>query len=393
MKKTLITALMATVFLSYMPAPSYAAEPVLEPVFSISNVEPVKLSTLIHAMARKSGMGALVNPAVDGTVLISFADKTITEAMESLSDSYGFAWYIKDNMIVVSPQKEMITRNKKFYLQFADPELVKNELKAFIEEKQIVINPEESAIAVDTSTVNLKKAAEKIAEMDKAPQQILIKAQIVELTDALAGSMGFNHAWGEYSNLMTTKNIQYTVTAMANDIITKGKVVAAPSIMTINGRKAVLEMGSEYPILQKSTNDNNNNTDTTVEYKPIGYFLTATPRVNNLNQADEYVTMSVEAKASTITGWVENKDTRAPQMSNRRAATNVRVKDGDTIIIGGLIKDEDLKTITKIPGLGDLPLIGNLFKSRSTNKDKSQIFIFLTPHIVHADVDAGAAQK
>lgn len=379
MKKIVIT-LTTAFFLNSMPL-SYAAEN----LFSISNTEPVKLSTLIHAMAKKSGMGALVNPEVDGTVLISFQDKTITEAMESLSDSYGFAWYIKDNMLVVSPQKSMVTRNQKFYLQFADPVLVKEELKTFIEEKQIVINPEESAISIDTSTINLKKAAEKIAEMDKAPQQVLIKAQIVEISDVLSGNLGFNHSWGEYSNLSSTKNIQYAVTAMANDVITKGKVIAAPSIVTINGRKAELEMGSEYPILQKSTNENNNNSDTTVEYKPIGYFLTAIPRVNNLGEDDEYVTMSVEAKASTITGWVENKDTRAPQMSNRKAVTNVRVKDGDTIIIGGLIKDEDLKTITKIPGLGDLPLLGNLFKWRSKNKDKSQIFIFLTPHIIHAD--------
>lgn len=378
-RRILATAL--TVAVLSCAGPSYAKEP----TFSIDNAEPVRISTLVQAMAKQSGMGAVVNPSVDGTVLISFRDKTIREAMEYLSDSFGFGWYIKENIIVVSPADQMVTKNQKFYLQFADPELVKEELKAFIDEKSITINPDESAVSVDSSVVNLKKATEKILEMDKAPQQVLIKAQIVELSNAQSSSLGFHHNWGEYSNLSEAKNIQYAVTAEANAVLKKGKVVAAPSIMTINGRKAVLEMGSEYPILQKTVgNDSNSTTDTTVEYKPIGYFLTAVPRINNLHQPQEYITMSIEAKSSTITGWVENSDTRAPEMSNRRAVTNVRVKDGDTVIIGGLIKDDELRTITKIPGLGDLPLIGHLFRHRSKEKDKTEIFVFLTPHIVHS---------
>lgn len=350
--------------------------------FSIINNEPTKLSTLIHAMAKKAGMSAVVNPSIDGNVLISFENTTITDAMELLGDSYGFSWYIRDNTVVVSPQTEMVTRNQKFYLQFANPDLVKEELKAFIDEKSIIVNPETSSVSIDSSIVNLNKAAIKIRDMDKPPQQILIKAQIVELTDSLSRDLGFKHEWGSYSNQMETKNILYSVTAEARDIIDKGKVIATPTIMTINGLEAVLEMGGKYPVLMRDRNSDGS-TDTTVEYKDIGYFLTAIPRINNLNQEDEYVTMSVTAQSSTITGWVENSDTKAPQMSSRNAKTNVRVKNGETIIIGGLVKDEELKTINKVPGLGNIPLIGNLFKHRSKSHDKSEIFIFLTPHIIH----------
>lgn len=356
------------------------------PTFSIKNNEPVKLSTLIHTMARQSGMDSTVNPKIDNEVLVTFSNKNINEAMDILSDMYSFSWYIKGNVIVVSTQEDMTTRNQRFPLRYANPDLVKNEIKSFIDESKISINPEDSTIAVDTTLVNLKKVAEKIEQLDKAPQQILIKAQIIEVIDKESRNLGLSHTWGKYNNLSSNKNIQYAVTANAEEILNKGKLVAAPSIMTINGNKAILEMGAKYPILKKQTNSDGNTTaDTTIQYEDIGYFLTATPRVNNIGQENEFVTMNIEAHASTITGWVENETTKAPEMSNRTAKTNVRVKDGETIIIGGLIKDDELKTISKIPGLGDLPLIGHFFRNVTRNKEKSEIFIMITPHIVHAD--------
>lgn len=124
-KNLLICFCLMTLLLSgIFSAKTYAAEE----MFSIDSFEPTKLSTLIYSMARKAGMDATINPAVDGTVLISFHNKTIDEAMDILGTAYGFGWMIKNNTIVVSPADTMQTQSERFTLKFADPELVKNEL-------------------------------------------------------------------------------------------------------------------------------------------------------------------------------------------------------------------------------------------------------------------------
>jgi type II secretory pathway component GspD/PulD (secretin) len=99
------------------------------------------------------------------------------------------------------------------------------------------------------------------------------------------------------------------------------------------------------------------------------------PRVN----ADGNITMRIHPVVSTITA-VDAQN--VPQTSSREAETTVMVKDGETMVIGGLIREEEIKTMSKIPILGDLPLIGELFKHRNTNSRKSEILVVITPRIV-----------
>lgn len=349
--------------------------------FSVDNSEPGKLSTIIYGMAKKTGMDAAINPKVDGIVLLSFQDKTITEAMDILGSAYGFGWYIENNTIVVSPTDTMITQSKRFPLRFADPEFVKKEIQLFVQEKSIAINPEDSSVVVDGSQVQLKKVEDKIKQIDVAPQQILVQAQIVEISKTDQYDFGLKHSWGDYSNKAASPTLDYAVTASASEIIGKGKLIASPSVLTLNGREAVFKMGSKVPVLI-NTVANDGTKSTSVDYKDVGYYITATPRINNSGQEDEYVTMKLEPQISSISGWISNGNTKAPQISTREAKTNVRVKSGETIIIGGLIKDEELKTLTEIPILSKIPLLGALFKNRTVSGEKNEIYVFVTPTII-----------
>ncbi|MDR1701510.1 MAG: type II and III secretion system protein [Sporomusaceae bacterium] len=377
-------SVLALLFSGIFSVQTYAAEEILEAeeTFSIDSFGPTKLSAIIYSMAKKVGMDAIINPTVDGTALISFKDKTITEAMDILGTAYGFGWLIKNNTIVVSPADTMQTQSERFTLKFADPELVKNELKLFIDENKLTVNTDDSSISIDTTKNNIDKAREKIAQIDVAPNQVFIKAQIVELSRTASSEIGFSHSWGDYSNQSLTKTLSYGVTARASEILGKGKLIASPSIMTINGREAIIKMGTRVPVLI-TTVATDGTKSTTVDYKDVGYFLTTKPRVNNAGIKDEYITVELAPEVSSITGWVSDANgTKAPQISSREAKTNVRVKSGETIIIGGLVKKEELRTLTGIPGLSKIPILGKLFQYSAKSKDDSEVFIFVTPTVM-----------
>jgi type II secretory pathway component GspD/PulD (secretin) len=113
----------------------------------------------------------------------------------------------------------------------------------------------------------------------------------------------------------------------------------------------------------------------TVVEVPVGIILLVHPRVNG----DGQITLRVKPVVSTVSGFVDG----VPQTSTREAETVVRVKDGDTLVIGGLIRDEDVKTMTKVPILGDLPLVGQLFRYHERNHRRSEVMIFLTIKMVN----------
>jgi type II secretory pathway component GspD/PulD (secretin) len=107
---------------------------------------------------------------------------------------------------------------------------------------------------------------------------------------------------------------------------------------------------------------------------PVGIILLVHPRVND----NDHITLRVKPVVSTVTSFVDG----VPQTSTREAETVVRVKNGDTLVIGGLIRDEDVKTMTKVPLLGDLPLVGALFRHYERNHRRSEVMIFLTIKLI-----------
>jgi type II secretory pathway component GspD/PulD (secretin) len=114
----------------------------------------------------------------------------------------------------------------------------------------------------------------------------------------------------------------------------------------------------------------------TVETVPVGVALLVRPRVHD----DSEITLKVHPVVSTVTAFIGPE--RIPQTASREADTTFRMKDGETIAIGGLIREEDLSIMRKVPLLGDLPLLGELFKSRTRNKKKSEVTVFLTARIL-----------
>lgn len=168
----------------------------------------------------------------------------------------------------------------------------------------------------------------------------------------------------------------FDATATINAMIehNKAKLLADPRIAVLNNQGASIFIGDTLRFNTLATSSPTTGNQFTVYEVPVGIVLLVRPRVNT----DGYITLHVHPVVSTITGFTDG----LPQTASREAETTVRVKNGQTIVIGGLIQDQDIRTMSKIPILGDLPIIGSLFKSISKDHRHSEVVVFLTPHLM-----------
>lgn len=156
----------------------------------------------------------------------------------------------------------------------------------------------------------------------------------------------------------------------------KAQVLSRPNVTTLTGREAVIEIGGEVPVPKSETTERS--TTTSFTYHKAGIILRYTPWVSD----DGSITAVVHTEVSSP---LYVADLKAYRFQKRSADTTVRLKDGETMVIGGLIGSEEARSLSKIPFLGDLPVLGAFFRSERKSKSNSEIIMFLTAHVLPED--------
>jgi general secretion pathway protein D len=159
-------------------------------------------------------------------------------------------------------------------------------------------------------------------------------------------------------------------------------ILSSPHLLTQNNKEAEIIVGENVPFITSTSRDSTNlaNVINTVERKDVGITLRITPHIHE----SEYVSMDIYQESSALKDTsLLQESTVGPTTTKRSAKTTVLVKNGDTVIIGGMMQETTLKNESKIPLLGDIPLLGYLFKFSSKQKRKTNLVILLTPHIIH----------
>jgi len=168
------------------------------------------------------------------------------------------------------------------------------------------------------------------------------------------------------------------VQAMKKD--SKLNILSTPRVLTSDNSAATVKVGRKIPFLTSRQVTDTGSVYNSYNYQDVGITLTVTPKIN----PDGYVSMNVHPVISKIQ---EVTYYEAPVIANREAETEVMVRDGATVIIGGLMKDDFTETVTKVPLLGDVPLVGKFFQSSSKTKEKTELMVFLTPHVIRTPED------
>jgi general secretion pathway protein D len=182
---------------------------------------------------------------------------------------------------------------------------------------------------------------------------------------------------------ITFPNIGAVVQAYKTD--SEVSILSTPQIMTLDNEEAEINVGSNVPYLtrQDTTSSTTSINYNSYEYRDVGVTLNITPHINEEN----FVRLKISQQVTKVTS---STNSTTPTTLKRTAKTTVVVKDKDTIVIGGLVGDSTQDNTYKVPLLGDIPLLGWLFKTNSTSREKTNLYVFLTPHIVRTQADAAA---
>jgi len=176
-------------------------------------------------------------------------------------------------------------------------------------------------------------------------------------------------------------SIGAVVQAYKND--SEVSILSTPQIMTLDNEEAEINVGSNVPYLtrQDTTSSTTSINYNSYEYKDVGVILNITPHINDEN----FIRLKISQQVTKVTSSLSST---TPTTLKRTAKTTVVVKDSETLVIGGLVGDSTENDTYKVPLLGDIPILGWLFKTKSKSREKTNLYIFLTPHIVRTQADA-----
>lgn len=282
----------------------------------------------------------------------------------------------------------------------------------------VLIDPATNTLIVTDTRSVIEKFRKLIDELDVPAQQVMIEARIVEAADGFSRDLGVKFGatgkkklkdadrafgWGVNSGFeggdggkwSAQTSINLPVAAAANSIslvraissgalnlelsasesLSKTKTLANPRVLTQNRKEAKIESGTEIPFQDTSSSGGSSSTTTTFKKAVLG--LTVTPNIT----PDGQIIMTVKINKDTpVDCTVKDETTKCIQTKNLN--TQAMVENGGTLIVGGIYEEENGNTLTKVPLLGDIPVIGNLFKTRGKSTNRRELLIFITPRIM-----------
>ena len=276
----------------------------------------------------------------------------------------------------------------------------------------VVADEDTNSLLVRTATKYVQRIRTILGDLDRPVPQVLIKVLIAEVTHDgeldlgmefsvlnlnLGASGAYNMDLGgtaERKGGLVTATLDGGLSAVINALQRDGRldVLSRPYILASDNKEAKINIGQELPRVASTRVSDSGSTISDLEYKEIGITLTVTPHVN----PDGLVIMDVNPVISNISDTtvpVTEGILNAVVLATRSAQTQVAVRDGQTIVIGGLMEDRISESVQKVPGLGDIPLLGRLFQRTRQTKVKTELLVFLTPRVAKQPKDLKAISR
>ncbi|NTV29391.1 MAG: hypothetical protein HGA80_04850 [Candidatus Omnitrophica bacterium] len=384
------------------------------------------IRNVLKVLSYKSGLNIIAGPEVVGMVNIQLKDVPWEKAMEVILSTYGYGYERKGTIIMVTTIDNLKKRREDakmmadqeplstetFVLTFAKAAEVKDSLdKMKTARGNVNYDKRTNSIIVTDVTSNLQLMKEVIKALDTVTPQVLIEAKIIETTlnndenlgidwtaqASLTGakratSLPWNGTRGinrylpdptsEATSTFTYGTVDFsTFQAILKMLKTRSDthVVSNPKIVTMDNQPAKITVGKQYPVPNYTFNEQQAKLQVSGwNYMDIGVIFNVTPHINNAGM----VTLELEPSVTDIVDTAVVENTSMPVLSTESAKTTVMIEDGKTLVIAGLIKTKNTEGRSKIPILGDIPILGFPFQKKTTTVVKSDLLIFLTPHII-----------
>ena len=402
------------------------------------------ITNVLRILSYKSGVNIVAGKDVSGPITIRLTDVPWQKALDVILRTYGYTYEREGNIIRVTTtenleKEELVT--EVFSLNYAQAANVPLAIEEMLSERGSVKFDERANLIIVTDIpTNIYKIKQVIERIDMRTQQVNIEAKIIEttldkddklginwtaqvtasgakrpmtfpfsskspaggtwfpagVTSASAGSAAgvFPPDPGSAFPLALPSNFTFgtldfsSFQAVLQMLKSRAdtKIISNPRVTTLDNKEAKIVVATTFSIPTYERDDSTGKIEVTgYDEKELGITLSVTPQIN----PEGYIVVTIEPEVSAFITWDTftsgSGSIQAPRFSTRKASTQVMVKDGETIVIGGLIKEQITDRIYKIPILGDIPILSLLFKKKEKEVDTTDLLFFITVNIVEAD--------
>ncbi|EMT4287302.1 type IV pilus secretin PilQ [Neisseria gonorrhoeae] len=408
--------------------------------------QDVEIRTILQILAKESGMNIVASDSVNGKMTLSLKDVPWDQALDLVMQARNLDMRQQGNIVNIAPRDELLAKDKaflqaekdiadlgalysqNFQLKYKNVEEFRSILRLDNADTtgnrntlvsgrgSVLIDPATNTLIVTDTRSVIEKFRKLIDELDVPAQQVMIEARIVEAADGFSRDLGVKFGatgrkklknetsafgWGVNSGFgggdkwEAETKINLPVAAAANSIslvraissgalnlelsasesLSKTKTLANPRVLTQNRKEAKIESGYEIPFTVTTASGGGNSTNTELKKAVLG--LTVTPNITPDGQIIMTVKINKDSPAQCASG-----NNTILCISTKSLNTQAMVENGGTLIVGGIYEENNGNTLTKVPLLGDIPVIGNLFKTRGKKTDRRELLIFITPRII-----------
>lgn len=408
--------------------------------------QDVEIRTILQILAKESGMNIVASDSVNGKMTLSLKDVPWDQALDLVMQARNLDMRQQGNIVNIAPRDELLAKDKaflqaekdiadlgalysqNFQLKYKNVEEFRSILRLDNADTtgnrntlvsgrgSVLIDPATNTLIVTDTRSVIEKFRKLIDELDVPAQQVMIEARIVEAADGFSRDLGVkfgatgrkklknetsafgwgvNSGFGGGNKWEGQTKINLPVAAAANSIslvraissgalnlelsasesLSKTKTLANPRVLTQNRKEAKIESGYEIPFTVTTASGGGNSTNTELKKAVLG--LTVTPNITPDGQIIMTVKINKDSPAQCASG-----SNTILCISTKSLNTQAMVENGGTLIVGGIYEENNGNTLTKVPLLGDIPVIGNLFKTRGKKTDRRELLIFITPRII-----------
>lgn len=386
-------------------------QPLISNVFYETDVKEA-----LAAIAGQSGTNIVTDQTVYGFISLELVNVPFEEALRRVLAPFGLTfrkmpgYYLVGGAYPDNPSFALLSVTERIVPNYIKAENVPSLLSKFFE-PFIHVDPKTNVMTVTASPEIIKRVKEELTKIDVPPRQVMVEALVTEMSKEARKSLGIDASWLGVKDgrnlsvilpigdlLDSTLGIRYikpnekikgwsgTFSATLKALVQDGKVNirANPRVATLEGEKATILIGKEqyYVIVTGAAPYSYGQ----LERIPVGVSLDIVPYISDKGE----ITVEIHPEVSDVVG---TGATGLPVVSKRTVTTTVRVKDGETIVIGGLLQKNESTVRRKIPLLGDIPILGYLFSRTDKTVNEVETVIFITPHILSDGEKAVEAPK
>ncbi len=358
-----------------------------------------ELADALSALAKLCGYNIVTDSSVKGTITLRLVDVTCDEALRFILDANNLGFRrVGRNLIIMSAEKlapppeapEAVIYN----IGFADVDKVRAAIAASVPGVRVAVDTRANVLIVFGTSAQQEQVQKILAALDIQIPQMVVETRVIDIGTNVLRDLGLNFGTtggilgmpvGGVINITGVFPSNFTIgvtgswfpgfgvflTALVRE--GKARVLSAPRVAVIDGNKASVNLGEEVPIPQVDANGR-----ITFTFKPIGVVLEITPRLNK----DNIITVMVAPEVSSVIEFLQTPAGPVPRIATRKANTTIQVRNGESIVIAGMISAQERVTTVKVPFLGDIPIIGSLFRRTTTDRSESEVIFIITPTVV-----------